>query len=96
MRLDRFRGRIGVRVIEVVVLTLALAGCSIAEKITARSEHQQSADNYKQCMAANPTAAQKCESLRSSMEAVERKRDSISTDLTFQPGTPPPEYANSQ
>jgi hypothetical protein len=47
-------------------------------------------------MAANPAAPQKCESLRSSMEAVERKRDGISTDLTFQPGTPPPEYANSQ
>jgi hypothetical protein len=85
-----------VRVIEVIVLSLALAGCSIAEKITTRNEHQQFADNYKQCMAANPAAPKQCESLRLSMEAVEHKRDAISTDLTFQPGTPPPEYANSQ
>jgi hypothetical protein len=85
-----------VRLIEVLVLAFALAGCSIAEKIVARNEYQQSADKYKQCMAANPTAPQQCESLRLSMEAEERKRDSISTDLTFKPGTPPPDYAGSQ
>jgi hypothetical protein len=47
-------------------------------------------------MAANPNAPQQCEGLRLSMEAVERKRDSISTDLDFKPGTPPPDYAKPQ
>ncbi len=84
------------RIIEVLVLALALAGCSIAEKIVARNEYQQSADKYNQCLAANPTAPQQCESLRLTMEAEERKRDSISTELTFKPGTPPPDYAGSQ
>jgi hypothetical protein len=82
-----------VRIIGVLVLALALAGCGVAEKIAARGEYQQSADTYKQCMAANPTAPQQCEGLRLSMEAVERKRDSISTDLGLKPGTPPPDYA---
>ena len=84
------------RVIGGLVLAFLLTGCSIAEKIAARTEYDQSADNYKQCMAANPSAPQQCDGLRSSMEAVERKRDSISTDLTFKPGTPPPDYAKSQ
>jgi len=85
-----------VRVIGVLVLALPLAGCAVAEKIAARNEYQKSADNYKQCMAANPKAPQQCEGLRLSMEAVERKRDSISTDLNFEPGTPPPDYAKPQ
>ena len=84
------------RVITVFILALALAGCSIADKITARNEYQQSADSYNQCMAANANAPQRCEGLRLSMEAVERKRDSIDTDLHFKPGTPPPDYAKPQ
>jgi hypothetical protein len=85
-----------VRVITVLVLVFALAGCSIADKITARNEYQQSADSYNQCMATNPNAPRQCEGLRLSMEAVERKRDSIDTDLHFKPGTPPPDYAKPQ
>jgi hypothetical protein len=85
-----------VRIIGVLVLALPLAACGVAEKIAARSEYQQSADSYKQCMAANPSAPQQCEALRLSMEAVERKRDSISTDLSIKPGSPPPDFATSQ
>ena len=84
------------RVISVLILALALTGCSIADKITARNEYQQSADSYNQCMAANPNTPRQCDGLRSSMEAVERKRDSIDTDLHFKPGTPPPDYAKPQ
>jgi hypothetical protein len=82
----------------VLVLVIPLAGCGIAEKIAARNEYQQSADSYNQCVAANPTAPQQCEALRLSMESVERKRDSISTDIErmVKPGSPPPDYANSQ
>ena len=47
-------------------------------------------------MAANPNTPRQCDGLRSSMEAVERKRDSIDTDLHFKPGTPPPDYAKPQ
>ena len=84
------------RIIGVLVLALPLAACGVAEKIAARSEYQQSADSYKQCMAANPNTPRQCDGLRSSMEAVERKRDSIDTDLHFKPGTPPPDYAKPQ
>ena len=83
-----------VRVIGVLVLALLLAGCSIPEKIAARHEAEQSADNYKQCMAANPTAPKRCEELRVSMEATERKRDSIDTDLKFKPAEPDPDYGH--
>jgi len=81
------------RLIGVLVFAFAVAGCSIADKISARNEYEQSAKNYQQCLAANPNAPQQCEGLRLAMEAVERKRDSIDTDLHFKPGTPPPDYA---
>ncbi len=84
------------RIIGVLALVLPLAGCGVAEKIVARNEYQQSADNYKQCMTANPSAPQQCEGLRLSMEAMERKRDGISTDLNIKPGSPPPDYAQPQ
>ncbi len=80
------------RVIGVLVPALFLAGCSISEKIVARNEADKSADNYKQCMAANPTAPKRCEELRLAMEASERKRDSINTDLSFKPAEPDPDY----
>ena len=80
------------RVIGVVVPALFLAGCSISEKIVARNEADKSADNYKQCMATNPTAPKRCEELRLAMEASERKRDSINTDLSFKPAEPDPDY----
>jgi hypothetical protein len=97
-KLHGFPGEDRVRIIGVLVLAFPLAGCGIAEKIAARNEYQQSADSYKQCMAANPTAPQQCEALRVSMESVERKRDGISTDIEriVKPGSPPPDYANSQ
>jgi len=73
-----------VRAIGVLVPALFLAACSISEKIVACKEADKSADNYKQCMAANPSAPKRCEELRLAMEASERKRDSINTDLNLQ------------
>ena len=84
------------RVIAAIVFAAALAGCSIADKISARNEYERSASSYKQCLAANPSAPQQCEGLRLAMEAVERKRDSIDTDLHFSPGPPPPDYAKTR
>ena len=71
-----------------------LAECSIAEKISARNEADKSAGNYKQCVAANATAPQRCEELRLALEASERKRDSIDTDLKFKPAEPDPNYGH--
>jgi len=85
-----------VRVIGMLALAAAVGGCSIADKIAARQEYDKSAASYKQCQAANPNTPQQCESLRLSMEAAERKRDSIDTDLHFKPGTPPPDYAQTR
>jgi len=85
-----------VRIIGVLALAIALAGCAIAEKIAARNEAQKSADTYRECMAANPTAPKQCEGQRLAMEAVERKRDGISTDLDLHVGTPPPDYASAR
>jgi hypothetical protein len=85
-----------VRIIGMLALAIALAGCAIAEKIAARNEYDKSADGYRQCTAANPTAPQKCEEQRLAMEAVARKRDSISTDMDWKLGTPPPDYASAQ
>ena len=82
------------RVIGVLVSVLWLAGCSIPEKIAARNEAEKSADNYKQCMAANATTPKRCEELRLAMEASERKRDSINTDLSFKPADPDPDYGH--
>jgi hypothetical protein len=92
----RFPREVGVRIIAILALAIALAGCAIADKIAARNEYQKSADSYRQCMAANPTAPQQCEEQRLAMEAVERKRDSISTDIDWKLGTPPPDYASAQ
>ena len=82
------------RVIAVLVPVLLLAGCSIPEKIATRNEAEKSADNYKQCMAANATTPKRCEELRLAMEASERKRDSINTDLSFKPADPDPDYGH--
>ena len=83
-----------VRVTAVLVSALFVSGCSIPEKIAARSEADKSADNYKQCMAANATTPQRCEELRLALESSERKRDSIDTDLKFKPAEPDPDYGH--
>ena len=84
------------RIAALIAIALLLAGCAVAEKIAARNEYEKSAENYRQCMAANPNAPKQCEALRLAMEQVERKRDSINTDLNVEPGTPPPDYARSR
>jgi hypothetical protein len=81
-----------VRVTGMLFVAILLAGCSISEKIVARNEAEKSADNYKQCMAANPTAPKRCEESQLAMEASEHKRDSINTDLNFKPAEPDPDY----
>ena len=77
-----------------IAVAILLAGCAVAEKIVARNEYDKSAEKYRQCMAANPNAPQQCETLRLTMEGLERKRDSINTDLNFnfEPTTPPGDY----
>jgi hypothetical protein len=82
-----------VRIAAIIAAAISLAGCAVAEKIAARNEYDKSAENYRQCMAANPNTPKQCEALRLTMEQVERKRDSINTDINFEPGTPPPDYA---
>jgi hypothetical protein len=82
-----------VRIFAIVAVAVLLAGCAVADKIAARNEYEKSAENYRQCMAANPKGPQKCEALRLAMEQAERKRDSINTDLDVEPGTTPPDYA---
>jgi hypothetical protein len=81
-----------VRIPAIIAVASSLAGCAVADKIAARNEYDKSAENYRQCMAANPKTPQQCEALRLAMEQVERKRDSINTDLNVEPGTPPPDY----
>ena len=83
-----------VRVTGVLFSAVFLAGCSISEKIVARQEADKSADSYRQCMAANATVPKRCEELRLAMEASERKRDSINTDLNFKPAEPDPDYGH--
>ena len=59
--------------------------CGIAAKVDARQDYQASADKYKQCLAANPSAPQQCEGFRLAMEADERKYNNLSAGI--QPGT---------
>jgi hypothetical protein len=50
-----------------------LAGCAVAAKMEARNDYKASADQYKACLTANPSAPQNCEGLRLAMETDERK-----------------------
>lgn len=61
------------RVLGVVLIGPLLAGCAVADKIQARSDYKASADQYKACLGANPSAPQNCEALRLAMETDERK-----------------------
>jgi hypothetical protein len=92
----RFLREGDVRIPAIIAAAILLAGCAVAEKIAARNEYEKSAESYRQCMAANPNAPKQCEAQRLAMEQVERKRDSINTDLNMEPGTPPPDYAQSR
>jgi hypothetical protein len=62
-------------------MALPLSGCGIAARVDARNEYQASAENYKTCLAANPTTPQNCESLRLAMETDERKYNNLSAGL---------------
>jgi hypothetical protein len=55
----------------------ALAGCGVAARYEARTEYQNSAAQYKGCLASNPAAPQNCEGLRLAMETDERKYTNI-------------------
>jgi hypothetical protein len=70
-----------VRVLGIIALALPLAACGIAAKVDARNEYQSSTENYKQCLAANPSAPQQCEGLRLAMEADERKYNNMSAGI---------------
>ena len=79
-----------------VAVAALLAGCAVAEKIVARNDTKRSAESYQHCMEANTAAPQQCETLRLAMEESERKQNSISTDIEFKPGTPPPTFGNHE
>lgn len=70
------------RIIGIVVLALPLAACGIGAKVEARNEYQSSAENYKQCLVANPSMPQQCEGLRLAMEADERKYNNMSAGIS--------------
>jgi hypothetical protein len=53
-----------------LILAFLLAGCALRN---ARMEYESSAEAYKQCLAAHPSAPQQCDGLRLAMEADERK-----------------------
>jgi hypothetical protein len=69
------------RITGVLFITLFLAGCGIAAKVDARNDYQGSVENYKQCLAAHPSAAKECEGLRLAMEADERKYNNLSAGI---------------
>ena len=69
------------RTIAIIALPLALAECGVAARVESRGEYQQSAANYKSCLATNPAAPQNCESLRLIMETDERKYNNLSAGL---------------
>lgn len=62
-------------------LAITLCGCGYAARIDARGEYQASEQNYKNCLAANPSTTQNCEGLRLAMEADERKYNNLSAGL---------------
>jgi hypothetical protein len=62
----------------VVLLALILAGCPLALVLTgcgvvAQVQNYRAVDDYRDCLAANPNAVQKCEAARLSMIAAGRK-----------------------
>jgi hypothetical protein len=70
------------RILAILVLALGLAACAIAARNEARTDYRSSVDDYKQCLAAHPSAPQQCEGLRLAMEADERKYNNLSAGLT--------------
>lgn len=64
------------KVLSGLTMTAALAGCGVSARVDARQEYQQSAANYKACLASSP--AQACEGQRLAMEIDERKYNNLS------------------
>jgi hypothetical protein len=69
------------RVAGVLLLVFLLTGCGIAARVDARNDYRSSVDNYKQCLAAHPSAPKECEGLRLAMEADERKYNNLSAGI---------------
>jgi hypothetical protein len=61
------------QILGVIALGSLAGGCAVADKIQARSDYKASAEQYKACLGANPSAPQNCEALRLAMETDERK-----------------------
>jgi hypothetical protein len=70
------------RLIGVLAISLALAGCGIAAKVNARNGYEEATAKYKQCLEANPASPQNCEGLRLAMEAEERQYNNLSAGIT--------------
>ena len=64
-----------------------LGGCGVAANYQARTDYQNSAAQYKGCLAANPSAPQNCEGLRLAMETDERKYNNIGAGVYGQQGS---------
>jgi hypothetical protein len=88
-----------VRVLAIIV-AFPLAACGMGAQLDARNDYQEATDSYMQCMAANPRAPQQCEALRLTMEAAGRKYEEVSPNLLdkikVNPGSPPPDYADTR
>jgi len=69
------------RVFIVIGFGLLVSSCGIAARVDARNEYRDSAEKYKQCLAANPGSPQQCDGLRLAMETDERKYNNLSAGL---------------
>jgi hypothetical protein len=73
-------GRRTVIAMAFVGIASILGGCGAIAITQARTDYQESAANYKRCLAANASAPQSCEALRLAMETDERKYTAIGGD----------------
>lgn len=71
----------GSRTLIALSLVGLLGGCGVAARYEARTEYQNSAAQYKACLAANASAPQNCEGLRLAMETDERKYNNLSAGV---------------
>lgn len=63
------------------VAMIPLAGCAAIAVNEARGDYQQAVEDYKNCLAGNPSSPQQCEGLRIAMEVEERKYTNLSAAL---------------
>ncbi|HEY7247219.1 MAG TPA: hypothetical protein VH678_25385 [Xanthobacteraceae bacterium] len=69
------------RRLTVMALALVLPGCGLGSIQDARNDYVKSTEKYDQCLAANRSAADRCEPLRQAMEADGRKYNDVSPNV---------------